>query len=236
MIKYKIGLAAAILVAVSSSASALEKGDWVGRIGLTHFGTDTSSGTVDVLTPAPGSSLAGTAADTGDRVGLSGTVGRMMTDNLELELLLGLPFKHAIKPNAGLSTALIGLGVRGPNDIGETKHLPPILSLNYHFMPKSKVRPYVGVGVNYTKFFSEKTSGGLADAGYTDLKLDDSWGWAAQAGIDVDISKKWFLNATVRKADITTEADITGGALGPLQIKNIDLDPIGYSIQIGTVF
>ena len=235
MIQHKTKLAVALLIAMTGSASALEKGDWIGRIGATNFATDTSSGTVDIIGP-PLSSLAGTAADTGDRTGLSGTIGYMITDKLELEALLGLPFKHAIKPNGGLSTALAGLGVTGPADIGETKHLPPIVSVNYHFMPKSKWRPYVGVGVNYTKFFSEKTSGGLAEAGYTDLKLDDSWGWAAQVGIDVDISKNWFLNATIRKANIETEAKINGGALGPLQIKDIDLDPTGYSIQIGRVF
>lgn len=226
---YKI-LSLGLLLTVSGAAFALEKGDWVGRVGIAHISIDASSGTVDIVGTGP---VPGTGIEVDDATNLAGTIGYMLTDNWGLELLLALPFEHDLTPNDVLS------GVLGSADtIATTKQLPPVLSLNYHFMPKNSWRPYVGAGINYTIFFDEQTTGALEGAGYTDLELDDSLGLALQAGIDVDITKKWFVNATVRWMDISTEAKITGasGAFGPLEIKDIELDPVVFIVQIGTTF
>lgn len=54
-----------------------------------------------------------------------------------VELLAALPFEHNINLNGGGAVA-------------ETKHLPPTLSLQYHFNPDDSWRPYMGAGLNYT--------------------------------------------------------------------------------------
>ncbi len=219
-----------VLLTVSGSAVALEKGDWVGRAGIGYISINSSTSTVDIVDvgPVPGT---GIAAD--DSTSLAGTIGYMLTDNWGLELLLALPFKHDLTSNVALSGALGSAG-----NIATTKQLPPVLSLNYHLMPKNSWRPYVGAGINYTTFFSEETTGALRDAGYTDLELGDSYGLALQAGIDVDITKEWFVNATVLWVDINTDAKINGasGAFGPLEIKDIELDPLVFIVQVGTTF
>jgi outer membrane protein len=59
--------------------------------------------------------------------------------------LAATPFKHDVL--LGDSTEQI--------KVGSVKHLPPTFSFQYHFMPDSKFRPYVGLGPNYTTFFDE---------------------------------------------------------------------------------
>ncbi len=135
-----------------------------------------------------------------------------LTPNWAIELLAALPFTHDID--------LVGGG-----RVAETKHLPPTLSAQYHFMPGGKVRPYVGAGINYTLFFEEDTTGALAGSS---LKLEDSVGPAAQIGIDIDLSDRWFLNAEVRWMDIDTKAKLDGVSLG-----TVEIDPWLYGINLG---
>ncbi len=113
---------------------------------------------------------------------------------MNVELLGAWPFKHDINGSGTIA---------GAGKVAETKQLPPTLVLNYMFNPQSNIRPYIGAGINYTTFFSTKTTGALAG---TDMKLDDSWGAAADAGVDVDINKDWFFNASVWYMNITTTA------------------------------
>ena len=151
--------------------------------------------------------------DSDTQLGL--TLGYMYTDNIGIGVLAATPFKHDIK--------LVGVG-----KAAETKHLPPTVTLQYHFAPRSNVRPYIGAGLNYTNFFSEKTVG----LGGAKLKLDDSWGLAAEAGVDIDLNDRWFVSGQVWYLDIDTEADISGVASD----VNVEIDPWVVMIGIGTTF
>lgn len=114
-------------------------------------------------------------------------------------------------------------------EVAETKHLPPVVSVQYYFTPKASVRPYVGLGVNYTYFFDEKTKGALEG---TTIDLDDSFGPAAQIGVDVDVGKNWFVSADVRYIGIETTATL-GGGLGTV---DVEINPLVYSVAVGTRF
>ncbi len=160
----------------------------------------------------------------------------MLSSNVEAEIALGLPFEHDVNPNNVLDATLTAQQLDGKSKLGTTKQISPIIGFNYHFKPNSNIRPYVGLGLNYTKFFNEKTEGGLAQAGYSSMSIDDSFGLAAQVGVDVDVTKGWFLNAHVRHVDVGTEAKITGGAYGDLQIKDIDVDITVFSLNVGKIF
>jgi len=217
---------AVITVFATGNAAALEQGDWLLRLGATHVAPNDDSSAISSCCGIPPNSHVEVDSDTS----LGITLEYMLTGNLGVELLAAWPFKHDIDGDGSLS------GV----DIGETKHLPPTLSLNYHFMPKNNIRPYVGAGINYTTFFSEDLSSDLEALGYRDLDLDDSWGWALQAGVDVDINDRWFVNASVRYIDIDTEATIHNAAMqgnfGPKLTTDVDIDPWIYSLMIGTSF
>ncbi|HDR1493454.1 TPA: outer membrane beta-barrel protein, partial [Pasteurella multocida] len=137
------------------------------------------------------------------QLGLTATY--MATDNLGVELLAATPFSHEI--------------TLGNTLVGKTKHLPPSLYAQYYFLDKdAKARPYVGAGVNYTTFFSEKA----VLNGVTDLKLKDSWGPAFNAGVDIQVADNLFLNTAIWYAKIKSKATFK---VGDVEHKvNVKLD------------
>lgn len=128
-------------------------------------------------------------------------------DNLGVEVIAAWPFEHDI--------SIAGLGT-----VGSTKQLPPTVSLQYHFNTKGKVSPFLGAGVNYTTFFSEDTRGALAGS---KLKLDDSWGLAAHAGVDFALNERSAIRIDARWIDIDTDVKLDGADLG-----TVNIDPIVY--------
>lgn len=204
----------AAAMTMSVNAWALGAGDWFGRVGASMVDPDCSSG------PVPG--FAGSGVEVDEDTKPSFTVGYMMTDSLGVEVLAALPFQHAI-----LCTGTIaGLG-----EVAETKHLPPTVSLQYYFMPRASIRPYIGAGVNYTYFFDEEAKGALA--GHT-VDLDDSWGLAGQVGVDIDIPNNWFVNLDGRYIDIDTEATISGPTVNGA--VDVEIDPWVFTLALGRRF
>ena len=128
-------------------------------------------------------------------------------DNLGVEVIAAWPFEHDV--------SIAGLGT-----VGSTKQLPPTVSLQYHFNSKGKVSPFLGAGVNYTAFFSEDTRGALEGQ---NLKLDDSWGLAAHAGIDFAVGQRSAIRVDARWIDIDTDVTLDGTKIG-----TVNIDPIVY--------
>ncbi len=154
-------------------------------------------------------------------------ITHMVTKNIGLELIAA-----TTKHDASGKTGTTG----GIGKLASTWVLPPTLTVQYHFAPEAKVRPYVGAGVNYTIFYSEKPSAGLeAAVGQTDVNMKDSFGWAAQAGIDIDLNEKMFLNFDVKYIDIDTTAQLATTAIGTQRVK-ISLDPIVFGVGLGFRF
>ncbi|MBV2181934.1 OmpW family outer membrane protein [Castellaniella sp. MT123] len=185
-------IAAAVLAASLLAASpvmAHEAGDWLLKAGVSHVEPKSNNGTV-----------AGGAVklDIDGSTRPSFTLTYMATRNIGIELLGAAPFKHTINAD-------------GMGEIGSTKQLPPTLSLQWHFLPESTFQPYVGVGLNYTTFFSTESKLG-------NLSLDDSWGLAGQVGVDVMLDKRWFLNADLRYIGISSKVRLNGTDIGTAHI------------------
>lgn len=197
-----VALAGGLLTGV---AQAYEAGSWIGRVGA--WGVFPKS---DNLNLASGVEL-----DVDDGYSLGFNFTYMVNPNIGIELLLALPFKHDIE-------------LTGAGKVANTLQLPPTLFVQYHFMPENTVRPYVGVGLNYTFFFNEDTTGALSG---NDLSLDSSWGLAGEVGIDIDVAPNWFVNATVSYMDIDTKAKLDGVSLGTVAI-----DPWVVGLNVGTRF
>lgn len=138
-----------------------------------------------------------------------------LTKNLALELILTYP--------QSLDVSLLGV------DIGSVKALPPTLTLQYHFMPDQKIRPYVGAGINYTIF----TDKDLFVPGVNiPLQTEsDSFGGALQVGADFEVAKDMFINVDLKKVWI--DSDLT--ALG-VRVSSIDVDPLLLSVGLGWKF
>ncbi len=206
---------AVVAALVSPSVFAHKQGDFVLRVGAASVVPNDSSDKI------LGSSEE-LKVDSNTQLGL--TFGYMFTDNISFEVLAATPFSHDI------STDLGNLG-----DIADTKHLPPTFMVQYYFgEPQSKFRPYVGAGLNYTIFFDEGFNNKGKVNGLSDLKLDDSFGLAANVGVDYMINDQWFLNASAWYANIETEATYK---LGSDKIKtDVKINPRVLIISGGYKF
>lgn len=146
----------------------------------------------------------------------------MATDHIGAELILATT-RHQVTGQGSLSSL---------HHLAGTWVLPPTLTLQYHFAPHARIRPYVGAGVNYTIFYSSKASNALEDAiGDTNVHLKDSFGYAVQAGVDVDISRKIFANFDVKYIDIDTHARLVTGTT--VNRVGVSIDPLVFGVGLG---
>ncbi|WP_264166814.1 OmpW/AlkL family protein, partial [Burkholderia contaminans] len=136
----------------------------------------------------------------------------MIRDYLGVELILGTS-RHQLTSSIG---NLGGVGV-----------LPPTLLLQYHFNHAGKVRPYVGAGVNYTYFYNN----GLNVGGEGVSINKSSFGPALQFGVDVQLTKKVFMNVDVKKIWMSTDATLGDKGIGTLHI-----DPLIVGVGVGMKF
>ncbi|MFN0316666.1 MAG: OmpW/AlkL family protein [Burkholderiales bacterium] len=122
----------------------------------------------------------------------------------------------------GIATAKHDITLNGAN-IGSAKILPVNLIAQYHFGSGWPVRPYVGAGVNYTRFSDTEIAGGA-------IGLDSSsFGPVLQVGVDWPVTDVFFVNADLKKIWIGTDA--TGAASG-----KIDIDPWVFGVGVGFKF
>lgn len=140
------------------------------------------------------------------------------TENFGVELILGTT-NHGVE---AVNTAA------GKVDLGEVSLLPPTLTVQYHFLPHERFRPYVGVGLNYTIFYNEDAPGGVV----TDIDYDDSFGYALQAGIDIMVNDNWFVNLDVKKLFLNTDVSLNDGVI----TADVDIDPWIYGFGFGYRF
>ncbi len=151
----------------------------------------------------------------------------MATDHIGFELIAATS-RHSASGVTG-TTGNIGR-------LSSTWVLPPTLTVQFHPIPDGPVRPYVGAGVNYTLFYAEDASDRLeAAVGRTRVSMSDSFGWAAQAGVDIDIGRNLFLNVDVKYIDIDTTATLRTANAGTQRVR-MSLDPFVFGVGIGTRF
>jgi outer membrane protein len=225
----KVILAAAI-AALSCGAVAHEAGEVVLRVGVIHAAPDGDSSRIKV----GGTRLRGTSAEVKSDTQLGLTATYMVMPHFGIEVLAATPFTHEIRVK-GVDRA-VGLPP-GTVDgkFGETSHLPPTVSAQYFFLnPKSRFQPYVGLGLTYTAFFSEKLTSRQKDNGFSNLSLEDSIGLSPQTGIDFAITDNLQLNAAVWRLGISTKAKFRlGGTKGSV---DVDVTPWVYFLGLGYKF
>ncbi|MEM8694815.1 MAG: OmpW family outer membrane protein [Pseudomonadota bacterium] len=206
-----------LAMAVVPQPAFAEAGDVLLRVRAVVVSPTENSGSI--LPTFPGEEV-----DVTDSIMPEVDITYMATDHIGFELIAATT-QHDF---GGTSGTTGGIG-----QLGSTWVLPPTLTAQYHFAPESSVRPYVGAGVNYTVFYSEDTTTALENAiGPTSVSLSDSWGWAVQAGIDIDLNENIFLNFDVKYIDIDTTATLRNATIGTQQV-DIDLDPFVFGVGIG---
>lgn len=137
-------------------------------------------------------------------------VSYFFNKNMAVELILTVPQKHTMYSNG--------------TDIGSLKHLPPTLLGQYHF-DASGFKPYVGAGINYTRFSGVNLLGGVATVD------KNSWGPALQVGVDIPLSGNMYLNFDVKKVYIRTDVAAAGTKVGQFKV-----DPLLVGVGMGWRF
>jgi outer membrane protein len=147
--------------------------------------------------------------------------------NWSAEFLGIIPTKHDI--NGRGSLANIG-------EIADVKVLPPTLTLKYHINNSSAFTPFIGAGINHTIFFDKDVTAGTEStlSGNTQLKVDNSWGLALQAGFDFDFGNNWLLSSSVWYIDVDADASLNTGDVQ--RDIDIDIDPWVIMLGIGKRF
>lgn len=138
-------------------------------------------------------------------------ISYFITPHIAAELVLTYPQKHSVRLD----------GQR----IGSFRHLPPTLSLQYHFQPGATFDPYVGLGLNYTRISKVRLLGGQGGL------ENDSWGASVGAGVDYRLNARWSLNLDVKKLQIRSDV-LAGGA----RISKLKLDPVLFGVGVGYRF
>lgn len=133
------------------------------------------------------------------------------TPNWAAELILTYPQKHDVTLDGA--------------KIGTLKHLPPTLTVQYHFAPDASVNPYLGAGVNYTRISNVRLLDGAGDL------EKNSFGYALQAGIDFKLDKNWTFNLDIKKVQIRTDLSVNNAKVSTLKV-----DPLLFGAGFGYRF
>lgn len=184
------------------------------KLGVTRYDTHSKNNGVTGIGLPPGAD-----AYTGDATTVIFVGERMLTPQIGVELVLGVPPK--ITAYASGSVAFLG-------EVMSARNVAPTLLANWHFgNDGDALRPYAGLGINYTRFVDAKSPYGW------DVSLSDSWGPVAQVGLDYRIDKQWGLFASV--AAVKVKSDLV--AVGASVIRTtIDFRPIVWSAGLSYRF
>lgn len=203
-------LVAALLAAFAAGAGAQN----VVKLGVARYTTDSKTNGITGIGVPPGAD-----AETGDATTLLVVYERMFTPNLGVELALGVPPK--IDAQARGSVAFLG-------KVLSAKVVAPTLLVNYHFGAEGdRFRPYVGAGINYTRFT------GIESTIATSVEMSDSTGLALSAGIDYSFGRQWGLFGSVTR--INTHSDLVAVS-GTVLSTHIDFRPIVYTLGVSYRF
>lgn len=191
-------LAVAVLCALTSGAAFAQQAEspWLVRVRAVHLDSANKDST-------------GLGLSINNKTIPEFDITYFFNKNVAAELVLTVPQKHDVRSNG--------------TNIGTLKHLPPSLLLQYHFDAPG-FKPYVGAGVNYTRFSSLNLPAGVG--------IDrNSWGGALQVGVDIPLNKNLSLNFDVKKVYIKTDVFAGGVKAGTFKV-----DPVLVGVGLGWRF
>lgn len=229
-------LALSIAAALASPMLAhAEAGDWVVRVRAVNVSPNENSDlgkkvneNIAAGLMSPGAELA-----VDDNWIPELDISYYFTKNIAAELILALGTEHDVKIKGDANAGV------GNQALGEVDLLPPTLTAQWHFNPDQMIDPYIGAGINYTIALDRHLKGEANAINGQKIKIDrDSWGWALQAGVDINLDDGWLINADVKYLDIDTSVELQNPLAGNAwtKIDNLDINPWVVGIGIGKKF
>jgi outer membrane protein len=229
-------LVLAIAAAFAPVLAQAEAGDWVVRARAVNVSPNEDSELGKTVNAATGATTMSPGAELAvDNNWIPEVdISYYITKNIAAELILALGTRHDVDVKGD------ALATVGNQNLGSVNLLPPTLTLQWHFNPDQMVDPYVGAGINYTYMLDKKLSFSSGPLAGNDIKIEsDSWGYALQAGVDVNLKDGWLINADVKYVTIDTDvkARLGGGNTGAwTKIDDLDINPWVFGLGIGKKF
>ena len=193
-------LTLSLLAALSFNAIAQEN-PWMVRVRATDLNWENGQSTATI-------NASGLNVNAKDKTIPELDITYFFTKNIAAELVLTYPQRVDVR--------------RHSTSLGTVTALPPTLLAQYHFTQFGPLKPYVGAGINYTRFGSRE----LSTAGTYSVEKS-SIGYAAQIGADYMLTKHWGINLDVKYIQIKTDVLSAGVSAGTL-----DLSPIATSVGV----
>lgn len=227
-----LSLAAAMAAPMFAHAEA---GDWVVRLRAVSVNPNVDSDLGKTLNKNVGPVMSpGAELSVSEKMIPELDISYYFTKNIAAELILATGTRHNVRVNDDQ------LATVGDQDLGSVNLLPPTLTAQWHFNPDQMIDPYVGAGINYTLFMDKKLSVNKGPLGGTHkIRVDsDSWGWALQAGVDINLDDGWLVNFDAKYVTIDTDVELKGAATGGVwtKIDDLDINPWVIGVGIGKKF
>jgi len=230
-------LVLALAATFAPMVAQAEAGDWVVRARAVNISPNESSdlGKTVNQNVAPVMSN-GAELKVDSNTILEVDISYYITKNIAAELILATGSKHDVSVSGEPGTVV-------PNQLlGSVDVLPPTLTVQWHFNPDQMIDPYLGAGINYSAFLDKKLTLHGSSVGAlvgSDIKVEnDSWGYALQAGVDINLKDGWLINADVKYIDLNTDVKLRNPLAGNAwtKIDDLDINPWVFGLGIGKKF
>lgn len=198
-----------VVTGILPCAATAQDSPWLLRVRFLNIAPDDDSSTITGV---------GGKAEVDDAYTADVDLSYFFSDNVAAELTATIA-EHDVEAKG---TAL------GTVDLGSVSILPPTLTLQYHLMPDSNIRPYVGAGVTYVFFYDDDPPRPLS------IDYDDEFGWALQAGVDIGLDENWAINLDVKKIWLSTDVSV-GTPIGTVKTE-VDVDPWLFGVGVAYRF
>ena len=159
---------------------------------------------------------------------------RRLSPHFVAELAIGIP---PLTKTYGKGPASVGSVPYNGQQISSARWLAPTALIEYVFFDESyKLRPYIGVGLNYVNFYDRKSSaaGNAAAGGPTSISLSPSIGPAATVGVNYQMTRNWSVMASYSAARVQTQLEAHTG--GVVRTSNISFGPQSLVVAAGFSF
>ena len=213
----------ALCMAAACTTYAADTSPWSFRVGATQITPHVVSG--DLTTP----SFTGTKADIGANTQLSGGINYKLDERWAIDVPLALPFEHA----------LYGAGaIQGVGKLGTVKALPVTVLMQYQLnLENATIKPYVGVGLTYAKFYGETGTAVLTSitggtpSNSTTPHIESRWAPSFQLGARLTLTDIWHMDVSYVKTYFDTRNKLSTG-----QTLDATINPSVLSIGLGRSF
>ncbi len=159
---------------------------------------------------------------------------RRLSPHWVAQLAAGIPPKTE---TVGKGPATVGSVPFDGQVVSTAKWFSPSLLVNYVFRDESETwRPYLGAGINYTKFYDLQSTaaGNAANGGPTAISLSSSFGPVVTAGVRWHIKDHWSAYASYDYAVVNS--DYTGNTAGVIRRTSINFNPTTLVVSVGYAF